>query len=143
MTIDTNAIIKLIVDVMGEHQIQVTVRQAGKGAMFTGVCSFAGAMIAGPVGLAVGGAAGGLIAAYTTKGTFKPIGQILEELPFERKRQIAIEIQSVLNKLEITDLAEFAKLVAICNCLAQPQHILVQKLIEESLPIIQRQILMN
>jgi hypothetical protein len=146
MTIDTNAIMKVVTDIMGERQIQITVKQSLKGAFITGTCSLVGGLIAGPIGLAVGGASGGLAAAFATSGTFKPIGQILNELPFERKRAIAIEIQAIIDKLEINDLAEFTKIALLCGAVASPanpQKFLVEKFIQESISVIQRQMLLQ
>ncbi|CAG2176375.1 unnamed protein product, partial [Oppiella nova] len=118
-------------DVMGERQIQVTAYQSLKGAMITGTCSMVGGLLGGPVGLAVGGASGGVLAAFVTKGTFKPIAQILNELPFERKRQIAEEIQVIIDKLGVTDLTDLVKIAVICGSLSQsdPKTILMQRFI--------------
>ena len=142
MTIETNDLIRLVIELMGEHSVQVTARQSMKGALITGTCSFIGGLMAGPPGLAIGGASGGLLSAWYTKGTFKSVREALNDLPYERKRQIAAQIQEIVNKLEIDDLAELVRLAVVVHSLTQPNHILVQKLIEESLPIIQRHIQM-
>lgn len=89
---------------------------------------------------------GGVVGAFMTNGTFKPIGQILNELPYERREEIAIEIQSIIEKLEINDLAEFTKLALLCGTIAQPmnpQNVLVQKFIQESISVIQRQMIVE
>jgi hypothetical protein len=145
MTIDTNAIIKVVTDITGDRQIQITAKQSLKGALITGTCSLVGGMLAGPIGLAVGGASGGVMAAFATSGTFKPIGQILNELPFERKKAIAIEIQAIIDKLEINDLAEFTKVALMYGAITStnPQKFLVEKFIQESISVIQRQMLLE
>lgn len=137
MTVDTNAIINLIIDVLGEQQIQVTTVRSLKGALIAGSCAFIGGLLAGPIGLAVGGASGGALAAYNTS-SFKPIGQILNELPFERKQQIAAEIQSIIDQLEVNDLTELVRLVAIYQTLAQPERIAIDTLARQALPVLQK-----
>jgi hypothetical protein len=130
---------------MGDREIKIAAKQSLKGALITGTCSLVGGLIAGPIGLAVGGASGGVAAAFATNGTFKPIGQILNELPFERKRAIAIEIQAIIDKLEINDLAEFAKIALVYGTITSstnPQQILVERFIQESVSVIQRQMLL-
>jgi len=137
---------KLVTDMMGDRQIKVTVKQSVKGAMVVGACSFLGGLVAGPVGLAVGGASGGVAAAFMTSGTFKSVTQVLNELPYERKRQIAIEIQSIMERLEINDLAHLTQLALLCASVTQPigpQNVLVQKFISESITVIQRQMLVE
>lgn len=143
MTVDVDAIIKLVTDVAGTQEIQVTVSESLKGAVITGTFSLIGGLVAGPVGLALGGASGGLLAAYKTKGKFKSVSQVLSELPYERKRRIAIQIESILNQLDINDVAEFSKLVLMIGTVAQgnPQNIIVHKFIQESLKVIQREMM--
>ncbi|CAG2107530.1 unnamed protein product [Medioppia subpectinata] len=145
MTIDTNLIMKLVVDVMGDRQIQVTVTQSLKGALLVGTCSFVGALLAGPVGLAIGGASGGVAAAFATNGTFRSITQTLNDLPFEKKRQIAEEIQSIIDKLEVNDLTELTKIAMICASLSRsdPNVILIKRFVEQTVPVIQRHILLQ
>ena len=123
---------------MGEREIQVTATQSMKGALITGGCAFIGGMLAGPVGLAIGGASGGALAAYNSKGTFKSIGQILSELPFDRKQQIATEIQLIIDKLEINDLTELMKIAALCQTLTQPDRIVLDLFVRQALPVLQK-----
>ena len=125
-------------DVMGERQIQVTATQSMKGAAITGGCAFLGGLLAGPIGLAIGGASGGALAAYQTKGSFKSIGQILNDLPDDRKEEIALEIRSIIDKLDVTDLSELVKLAAIAQQLTQPDRIVIDQFISHSLPVLQR-----
>ena len=123
---------------MGEREIQETATQSMKGALITGGCAFIGGMLAGPVGLAIGGASGGALAAYNSKGTFKSIGQILSELPFDRKQQIATEIQLIIDKLEINDLTELMKIAALCQTLTQPDRIVLDLFVRQALPVLQK-----
>lgn len=49
------------------HNLRVTVQKSGKGALICGTCCFIGGLVAGPVGLAIGGTVGG-ITAYKSAG---------------------------------------------------------------------------
>jgi hypothetical protein len=92
--------------------------------------------------LAAGAGVGGLFAYSKTKGTFKSITQIFNDLPPECKQQIAYEIQSIANKLGITNWADFVKFAVICASLASaPKKALVQEFIRQSTPIIERHVL--
>jgi hypothetical protein len=66
-------------------------------------------------------------------------------LPFERKKAIAIEIQAIIDKLEINDLAEFTKVALMYGAITStnPQKFLVEKFIQESISVIQRQMLLE
>nr|CAA16811.1 EG:171E4.4 [Drosophila melanogaster] len=56
MPIDTRELMEAIAIVADERNVRVAVKQSGKGAAICAACSFAGGMLLGPVGLAVGGA---------------------------------------------------------------------------------------
>jgi len=159
MTISTNAIMKVVTDIMGDQQIQITTRQPLERALMVGTVVLPlGILVAGPIGLAasaalVGAASGAAVAsaaavgavAFATNGTFKPIRQILNKLSSERKRAIAIKIQVIIDKLEINDLAEFTKVALMYGAITStnPQKFLVEKFIQESISVIQRQMLLE
>ncbi len=124
---------------MGKYK--KTLKQALKGTAIVSACTYIGGLVAGPLGLAVGAASGGLLAYSKTKGTFKSMTQIFIELPSERKKQIAYEILSISNKLGIKDWVEFVEIATICVSLASaPQKALVQELIRQIIPIIVRHV---
>ncbi|XP_034974684.2 protein C19orf12 homolog [Zootoca vivipara] len=54
---------------------------AGLGALF-------GGMMGGPVGIAVGATVGGLLGKQMTAGQFKPVRQIIQEMPPEKQQQL-------------------------------------------------------
>ena len=146
MEIDPGELIDVFIKLIGDNEIQVTVQQSAKGMAITGVCTFLGGLMAGPAGLAVGGASGGLLSAWYTGGTFKSVREVYNELSDEKKRQIATEFQSVVSKLKITDFAELVRLVTVHQSLTQEDpdnhqpNPTVQKLIDEGLLIIQKHI---
>lgn len=70
MPIDARELIEAISVLADERNVRVAVKQSGKGAIICGACCFAGGLLLGPAGLAVGGVAGGVVAYNMTKGKF-------------------------------------------------------------------------
>lgn len=54
--------------IANERNVRVAVQESGKGALLCAACSFAGGLLLGPLGLALGGAAGGAAAYRMTSG---------------------------------------------------------------------------
>lgn len=67
MPVDLHEFLEGVAILADNHNIRVTLKQSGKGAIVCGVCSFIGGVIAGPLGLALGGTVGG-ITAYRMTG---------------------------------------------------------------------------
>lgn len=68
MPVDIKEFLDGISILADNHNMRVTVRQSGKGALICGACCFVGGLVAGPVGLAAGGTIGG-ITAYRMTGS--------------------------------------------------------------------------
>lgn len=68
MPFDGRELIEAISVLADEQNVRVTVKQSGKGAIICSACCFAGGLLLGPAGLAIGGAAGGVVAYKMTKG---------------------------------------------------------------------------
>jgi len=68
-------------------------------------------VLAGPPGLAVGGALGGCAAAWLAQGRFVPVSQAVADLPEERRRELAAAVRGVLDGAEARDAAELLALV--------------------------------
>lgn len=68
MVVNTSAFMEAVATLMDDHNLRVSIQQSGKGALVCGACSFIGGLLAGPVGLAVGGTLGGLKAWHMSKG---------------------------------------------------------------------------
>ncbi|XP_031425476.1 protein C19orf12 homolog [Clupea harengus] len=81
------------------------------GAAVAGGTAFIGGLLAGPPGLAAGGAVGGLLGCWMTSGQFKPLPQIILELPSHQQQKLYSDIMSALGTLDWTDLAQLTALV--------------------------------
>ncbi|NXL87994.1 CS012 protein, partial [Alectura lathami] len=59
----------------------------------------------------VGAALGGLFAVWMTSGKFKPVSQIISQLPPAKKKKIYDEVVAIFKGLHWSDIAEVIALV--------------------------------
>uniref|UniRef100_A0A2K5C3M1 CS012 protein n=1 Tax=Aotus nancymaae TaxID=37293 RepID=A0A2K5C3M1_AOTNA len=115
MTIIVEDIMKLLCSLSGERKIKAVVKHSGQGALVTGAVAFIGGLVGGPPGLAIGKAVGGLLGAWVTSGQFKPIPQIITELPPAEQQRLFNEA----THLECTDTVQLTTLVMGSEALQQ------------------------
>ncbi|XP_006887890.1 PREDICTED: protein C19orf12 homolog [Elephantulus edwardii] len=89
-------IMQLLCSVSEERKMKAAFKQSGKGALVTGAVAFVGGLVGGPPGLALGGAVGGLLGAWMTSGQFKPIPQIIMELPPAEQQKLFNEASAII-----------------------------------------------
>ncbi|KAM3877207.1 protein C19orf12 homolog [Diretmus argenteus] len=104
-------IMRLCCDISANQQMKVAIQHSTRGAMVAGGTAFLGGLLGGPAGIAVGGAVGGVLGAWLTSGQFKPLPQILMELPPNQQQKLYSDIMAVLGNLDWTDMAQLAALV--------------------------------
>ncbi|XP_056134764.1 protein C19orf12 homolog [Lampris incognitus] len=104
-------VMRLCCDVSANQQIMVAVRSSAKGAVVAGGSALLGGLFGGPPGIAVGGAVGGLLGSWLTSGQFKPLPQILMELPPSQQKKLYSDIMAILGNLNWTDAAQLVALV--------------------------------
>ncbi|XP_053174766.1 protein C19orf12 homolog [Scomber japonicus] len=104
-------VMRLCCKLSAHEQIKVAVKNSTKGAMVAGGTAFVGGLLAGPPGIAVGGAVGGLLGSWLTSGQFRPLPQILMELPPAQQQKLYDEVKAVLGNLDWTDAAQLITLV--------------------------------
>ncbi|XP_029902953.1 protein C19orf12 homolog [Myripristis murdjan] len=104
-------VMRLCCDISAHHQIKAAVKSSAKGAMVAGGTAFVGGLLGGPPGIAVGGAVGGLLGSWLTSGQFKPLPQILMELPPSQQQKLYSDIMAILGNLDWTDVAQLIALV--------------------------------
>ncbi|XP_036785769.2 protein C19orf12 homolog isoform X1 [Manis pentadactyla] len=119
MPIMMEDIMKLLCSISGERKMKAAVKHSGRGALLTGAVAFVGGLVGGPPGLAVGGAVGGLLGAWMTSGQFKPIPQILMELPPAEQQKLFNEATAIIRHLEWTDAVQLTTLVMGSEALQQ------------------------
>ncbi|KAF5889266.1 protein C19orf12, partial [Clarias magur] len=86
--------------------MKAAVKGSVKGGAVAGGSAAVGGLLLGPAGLAVGGAVGGLLGWWMTSGQFKPVPQILMELPSQEKQQLYSDIRAILGSLDWTDASQ-------------------------------------
>ncbi|CAK6961999.1 protein C19orf12 homolog [Scomber scombrus] len=104
-------VMRLCCELSAHDQIKVAVKNSTKGAMVAGGTAFVGGLLAGPPGIAVGGAVGGLLGSWLTSGQFRPLPQILMELPPAQQQKLCDDVTAVLGNLNWTDAAQLITLV--------------------------------
>ncbi|XP_049720595.1 protein C19orf12 homolog isoform X2 [Loxodonta africana] len=119
MPIMVEDIMKLLCSISEERKMKAAVKHSGRGALVTGAVAFVGGLVGGPPGLAVGGAVGGLLGAWMTSGQFKPIPQIIMELPPSEQQKLFNEAAAIVRHLEWTDAVQLTALVMGSEALQQ------------------------
>ncbi|XP_004479108.1 protein C19orf12 homolog [Dasypus novemcinctus] len=111
MPIVVEDVMKLLCTLSAERKMTAAVKHSAKGAVLTGAVAFMGGLVGGPPGLAIGGAVGGLLGAWMTSGQFKPVPQILMELPPAEQQKLFNEAAAIIRQLEWTDAVQLTTLV--------------------------------
>lgn len=93
MPSDTAEIMDIVGQIGNDKGIRYKLKKAGKRAAIVTVFSFAGAILLGPVGLAVGGAVGGGSAYLLTRGNFKSLREVLKGMSSKQRNNLAREIK--------------------------------------------------
>ncbi|KAM6978003.1 protein C19orf12 homolog [Aplochiton taeniatus] len=104
-------IMRLCCNLSANQQIEAAVKGSVKGAAVAGGAAFLGGLLGGPPGIAVGGAVGGLLGSWLTSGQFRPLPQLLMELPPTQQEKLYNDIMSVLGNLDWTDVAQLVAFV--------------------------------
>ncbi|KAM9494110.1 protein C19orf12 homolog [Clarias gariepinus] len=104
-------VIRLCCEVSSNQQMKAAVMGSGTGAVVAGGSALIGGLLLGPAGIAVGGAVGGLLGWGMTSGQFKPVSQILMELPPEQQKKLYTDVMAVLGGLNWTNALQLITLV--------------------------------
>uniref|UniRef100_A0A8C8R6I6 Chromosome 19 open reading frame 12 n=1 Tax=Pelusios castaneus TaxID=367368 RepID=A0A8C8R6I6_9SAUR len=111
MPIDVNDVMHLLCHISEERKMKAAVKHSGQGALVVGATAFVGGLMGGPPGIAIGGAVGGLFGAWMTAGQFKPVPQIILELPPAEQQKLYDDAFAIIRNLDWTDVAQLTALV--------------------------------
>ncbi|XP_066493378.1 protein C19orf12 homolog [Tiliqua scincoides] len=111
MPISVHDVMQLLCRVSEERKMKAAFRHSARGALVAGATAFVGGLVGGPPGIAVGGAVGGLVGAWMTSGQFKPVPQIILELPPLEQQRLYDDAYAIIRNLDWTDLAQLTALV--------------------------------
>uniref|UniRef100_A0A182XDS7 Uncharacterized protein n=1 Tax=Anopheles quadriannulatus TaxID=34691 RepID=A0A182XDS7_ANOQN len=105
MPINTRELLDAVATLTDKESMRVTLKSSAKGATVAGSTTFLGGLLAGPVGLFVGGAVGGLVAYAMTNNQFKPVSEIIRhDLSVQEQERLKQRIVSALSEFHATDL---------------------------------------
>ncbi|XP_070701595.1 protein C19orf12 homolog [Pempheris klunzingeri] len=105
MALQVDDIMRLCCEISVHDQIEVAEKNITKGAMIAGGGAFVGGLLGGPPGIAVGGAIGSLLG-WLTSGQFKPLPQVLMELPPAQQRKLCNAVVAILGNLILMEVAQ-------------------------------------
>ncbi|XP_052542817.1 protein C19orf12 homolog [Tympanuchus pallidicinctus] len=111
MPIRVDQMMQLLCRVAQEKGMTAAVQHSGEGALLVGITAFVGGLLGGPRGIAVGGALGGLLGAWMTSGQFKPVPQILMELPPAEQQKLFNEAVAIVRDIDWIDVFQLTVLV--------------------------------
>ncbi|XP_067854060.1 protein C19orf12 homolog isoform X4 [Heptranchias perlo] len=111
MPVHIDDVMRLVCHISEVEKMQIAVKSSAKGALLAGAAAFAGGLVGGPPGIAVGGAVGGLLGAWMTNGQFKPLPQIIMELPPNQQLTLSNDVHNIVRHLDWTDAVQLISLV--------------------------------
>ena len=112
MVIPYSDILNIITTLGDDKNLRITVKQSAKGGLIAGISCAVGGLLAGPPGLAVGGAAGGCIAAYLGANKFKPLSTvILYDMKPVDQRALVDAVRNIIQNVDIMDAVELLALI--------------------------------
>merc|ERR1712038_2172596 len=104
MVISYSSVLEVMTVLSEEKELRVTVTESGKGALLTGGVAGLGGLLLGPLGLALGGAVGGCIAAWQAQGKFKPVMEVvLQDMKQEQRDKMVDSVRTVLANIDASD----------------------------------------
>ncbi|XP_058816355.1 protein C19orf12 homolog [Topomyia yanbarensis] len=112
MPINTRELMDAVGMLTDQRNVRVTVKSSAKGAVICGTTCFVGGLLAGPIGLAVGGTIGAVGAGMMSKGKFRSVSEIIMNEMSEREReQLKGRILNALSEFHPTDMAVLLPLI--------------------------------
>lgn len=112
MPINTRELMDAVATLTDKENMRVTLKSSAKGAAVCGAACFAGGLVAGPVGLAIGGTLGALSAGYMSRGRFRSVGDIIRnDMSVREQEKLKDHIMTALSELHPTDIAMLLPLV--------------------------------
>lgn len=104
-------IMRLLCSVSQKKKIKAAFKYSWLGGLVTGTVAVVGGLVGGPPGIAIGGAVGGLLGAWMTSGKFKPVPEIIRELPADEQERLFINTIAILRNLSWTSVEHLTMLV--------------------------------
>jgi len=90
--------LQLLAKLCDEREVQATVTGSMKGGLLAGAATMLGGLTLGPLGLAMGGALGGSIAAWLSQGQFQPLGQVILAMPRHQQEELTATVMEAFRR---------------------------------------------
>ncbi|XP_065345630.1 uncharacterized protein LOC135943139 [Cloeon dipterum] len=111
MPLDNDCLMQALSTVARSRNVMVCAQKSAKAGVIAGTSVMIGTLVAGPVGLVLGGLFGTALA-YRSTGDVKPLWQVLnEDLNDHQKQQLIENITNAFRNVEYTDIAMLATLI--------------------------------
>ncbi|RZC33589.1 zinc finger protein 271 [Asbolus verrucosus] len=105
MPLSQTDILKVCEILAEQEELRVAVNESFRGASIAFGSAFVGALLAGPIGLAVGGTIGSVVAAVRSRRKFKSVVHvIMYEMPEGEKQRLAESVRNVLCSIDASDV---------------------------------------
>ncbi|XP_043306194.1 protein C19orf12 homolog [Cervus canadensis] len=104
-------IMRLLCSISEKRKMKAAFKYSWLGAVVARTMVFVGGLVGGPPGIATGGAVRGLLGAWMTSEKFKPVPQIIMELPADEQERLFINAIAILRQLPWTNVKQLTMLV--------------------------------
>ncbi|CAG9770450.1 unnamed protein product [Ceutorhynchus assimilis] len=87
-----------------QENLKATIVESGKGALFVGLAAFMGSILAGPLGLAVGGTVSSVaLAVSSSNKKYKSVVEIINEMNDDQKMRLSQSVTDTLKNVRLED----------------------------------------
>ncbi|XP_077502467.1 protein C19orf12 homolog [Amblyomma americanum] len=111
MPVRRDEMLDVLCMISNEEKLRVTLKHSARGGLITGASAMAAAVIMGPVGLAVGGALGGCVAAVLMRDKFVSATEIISNMSDHQKDELVAAVQRAFADIEVADAVELVALL--------------------------------
>ncbi|XP_058010786.1 protein C19orf12 homolog [Ahaetulla prasina] len=121
MPVSVKDVMQLLCHVSEKRKMKAAFKHSGRGALVVVVTTFLGGLIGAPsgIGIAVGGTIGGLLGAWMASGKFKPVPQIILDLPPVEQQRLYKDVCAIIQNLDRTDIAQLTAFVMASGSLQE------------------------
>ncbi|XP_053678367.1 protein C19orf12 homolog [Anopheles nili] len=112
MPIRAQELFEAVAILTDKQSMRVTLKGSLKGAAFAGTTTFIGGIMAGSIGLLIGGVIGGILSYAWTNDELKPVSQIiLHDLTIMEQELLKDRIIAALTEFQATDIIMIVSLL--------------------------------
>jgi len=116
VNLQMEGLLHLLAKLCDEREVQATVTGSLKGGAIAGAATVLGGLTLGPLGLALGGAVGGGLAAWLSQGQFQPLGQVILAMPRHQQEELTSTIMDAF-KRDFSDPAALIQMAMADNAI--------------------------